>query len=153
VSVHHLERRQRVEAPIDRAFDFYTDTLNLKPLTPPWVHFEVTSPMPVSMEAGTLLDYKLRLHGVPVRWRTRIETWEPPVGFVDTQVRGPYSLWEHTHVFERDGDGATVIHDRVRYALPLGPLGAIAHRLFVRRDLERIFDYRRDAVAEHLGSG
>lgn len=153
MSVHHLERRQRVEAPIDRAFDFYTDTLNLKPLTPPWVHFEVTSPMPVSMEAGTLLDYKLRLHGVPVRWRTRIETWEPPVGFVDTQVRGPYSLWEHTHVFERDGDGATVIHDRVRYALPLGPLGAIAHRLFVRRDLERIFDYRRDAVAEHLGSG
>ncbi|MGB7588307.1 MAG: SRPBCC family protein [Solirubrobacterales bacterium] len=152
MSVHHLERRQRVKAPIDRAFDFYTDTLNLKPLTPPWVHFEVTSPMPVSMEAGTLLDYKLRLHGVPVRWRTRIETWEPPVGFVDTQVSGPYSLWEHTHVFERDGDGATVIHDRVRYALPLGPLGAIAHRLFVRRDLERIFDYRRDAVAEHLGS-
>jgi ligand-binding SRPBCC domain-containing protein len=152
MSVHHLERRQRVEAPIDRAFEFYTNTLNLKPLTPPWVHFEVTSSVPITMEAGVLLDYKLRLHGVPVRWRTRIETWEPPVGFVDTQVRGPYSLWEHAHVFEPDGDDATVVHDRVRYALPLGPLGAIAHRLFVRRDLERIFDYRRSAITERLGT-
>ncbi len=150
MSVHHLKLRQRVEAPIDRVFDFYTDTLNLKPLTPPWVHFQLTSPVPITMEAGTLLDYKLRLHGVPVRWRTRIETWEPPVGFVDTQVKGPYSLWEHAHVFEPDGGDATVVHDRVRYALPLGPLGAIAHRLFVRRDLERIFDFRRSAITERL---
>ena len=85
-----------------------------------------------------------------MRWQTRIETWEPPTRFVDTQVKGPYSLWEHTHLFERDGDGATVIHDRVRYAIPLGPLGALAHRLFVRRDLERIFDYRAKAVVERL---
>jgi ligand-binding SRPBCC domain-containing protein len=150
MAVHHLERHQRVEAPIDRAFEFYTDILNLKPLTPPWVHFEVTSPAPSTLETGTLLDYKLRLHGVPVRWRTRIETWEPPFGFVDTQVRGPYSLWEHAHVFEPDGDHATVAHDHIRYALPLGPLGATAHRLFVRRDLERIFDYRRSAIIERL---
>jgi ligand-binding SRPBCC domain-containing protein len=102
------------------------------------------------MLPGTLLDYKLRLHGAPVRWQTRIETWEPPTRFVDIQLKGPYKLWEHTHLFERDGDGATVIHDRVRYSLPLGPLGAIAHWLFVRRDLKRIFDYRRDAVAERL---
>ena len=150
MSVHLLERRQRIEAPIERVFDFYADTLNLEPLTPPWIHFEVTSLVPEKMEAGTLLDYKLRLHGVPIRWRTRIETWEPPVGFLDTQTRGPFSLWEHTHAFERDGDSATVVHDRVRYALPLGPLGAIAHRLFVRRDLERIFDYRRDTLAARL---
>lgn len=136
--------------PIDRAFAFYSDTSNLEPLTPPWVHFEVTTPLPLTMRAGTLLDYKLRLHGVPVHWRTRIETWDPPAGFVDTQVKGPYALWEHTHRFEEDGDGATVIHDRVRYEIPLGPLGAIAHRLFVRRDLKRIFDFRRDAVAERL---
>ena len=152
MSVHLLERRQRIEAPIERVFDFYSDTLNLEPLTPPWIHFQVTSPVPVTMEAGTLLDYKLRLHGVPVRWRTRIETWEPPVGFLDTQAKGPFSLWEHTHVFEPDGDSATVVHDRVRYVLPLGPLGAIAHRLFVHRDLERIFDYRRDAIAKRLGA-
>lgn len=128
-----------------RAFDFYADTHNLEPMTPPWLHFELTTPGPVTMRPGALLDYKLRLHGVPVRWRTRIETWEPAVGFVDTQVKGPYALWEHTHLFEEDSDGATVIHDRIRYAIPLGPIGSIAHRLFVRRDLERIFDYRSEA--------
>ncbi len=89
---------------------------------------------------------------MPVHWRTRIETWEPPVRFVDFQEKGPYSLWEHTHTFEEDGDGATVIGDRVRYAIPLGPLGDLAHRLFVRRDLERIFDYRRDTLARLLAS-
>jgi ligand-binding SRPBCC domain-containing protein len=131
--------------PPNRAFDFYADTNNLEPMTPPWLHFRLTTAGPVTMQPGTLLDYRLKLHGVPVRWRTRIETWEPGVGFLDTQVKGPYSLWEHTHRFEQDGEGATIIHDRVRYAIPLGPLGAIAHRLFVRRDLERIFDYRREA--------
>jgi ligand-binding SRPBCC domain-containing protein len=147
---HLLERSQRVEVPIDLAFAFYGDSDNLEPLTPPWLHFEVTTPRPLILKAGALLDYKLKLHGVPVRWTTLIETWEPPLRFVDSQAKGPYSLWEHTHRFERDGDGATIIHDHVRYAIPLGPLGAIAHRLFVRRDLERIFDYRRDAVAERL---
>ncbi|HEV7399756.1 MAG TPA: SRPBCC family protein [Solirubrobacterales bacterium] len=147
---HLLERSQRVEVPVDLAFAFYGDSSNLEPLTPPWLHFEVTTPGPLTLEAGTLLDYRLRLHGVPVRWTTSIEAWEPPLRFVDRQAKGPYSLWEHTHQFEPDGDGATIIRDRVRYALPLGPLGAIAHRLFVRRDLERIFDYRRDAVAERI---
>lgn len=145
-----LERSQRVEVPVGLAFDFYANSDNLEPLTPPWLHFEVTTPRPLTLEAGALLDYRLKLHGVPVRWTTLIETWEPPLRFVDSQIKGPYSLWEHTHLFEKDGDGATVIHDRVRYAIPLGPLGAIAHRLFVRRDLERIFNYRRDAVAERL---
>jgi ligand-binding SRPBCC domain-containing protein len=150
VPTYVLERSQRVEVPIERAFDFYGDFANLEPLTPPWLHFEVETPGEVKFRPGTLLDYKLRLHGVPLRWQTRIETWEPPTGFVDTQIKGPYSRWEHTHMFERDGDGATVIHDRVRYAIPLGPLGALAHRLFVRRDLERIFDYRSKAVVERL---
>ena len=150
--IHVLERAQRVELPPELAFDFYGDADNLEPLTPPWLRFEVTTPMPIEMGAGTLLDYRLRLHGVPVRWRTRIETWERPHGFVDTQVRGPYSLWEHTHRFESDGEGATVIRDRVRYAIPYGPLGSLAHALFVRRDLARIFDYRQEAVAERLRS-
>jgi ligand-binding SRPBCC domain-containing protein len=150
VAEHVLERSQRVEVPIERAFDFYGDALNLEPMTPPWLHFQVTNEGPIVMEAGTLLDYRLRLHGVPIRWRTRIETWERPSRFTDTQLRGPYKLWDHAHSFEPDGDGATVIHDRVRYELPLGPLGALAHRLFVRRDLERIFDYREKAFAERV---
>ena len=133
--------------PVDLAFAFYGDSRNLEPLTPPWLHFHLLTPQPLMLAAGALLDYRLRLHGVPIRWQTRIESWEPPHRFLDSQARGPYALWEHTHEFEPAGEGAAVIHDRVRYALPLGPLGALAHRLFVCRDLERIFDYRRDRTA------
>ena len=148
--VHILERSQRVPVPPPRAFAFYADALNLEPLTPPWLHFEVTTPGEIEMAAGALLDYRLKLHGVPIRWQTKIETWEPPHRFVDVQLRGPYSLWEHTHEFEPAGETATIIRDRVRYAIPLGPLGELAERLFVRRDLRRIFDFRAAAVAERL---
>jgi ligand-binding SRPBCC domain-containing protein len=151
--VHVLERSQRFGVPVERAFEFYVDAGNLEPMTPPWLHFEVTTPGELTLRQGALLDYRLRLHGVPLRWQGRIEVWEPPLRFVDVQVRGPYALWEHTHLFEPDGDAATVIHDRVRYAVPLGPLGALAHRLFVRRDLERIFDYRSRVASELLVPG
>lgn len=148
--VHVLQREQRVQLPPQEAFAFYGDARNLERITPPWLGFEVTTPAPIEMGVGTLIEYKLRLHGVPVRWRTRIEAWEPPRRFVDAQVKGPYSLWEHTHTFEEDGPGATIIRDRVRYSIPLGPLGELADRLLVRRDLKQIFDYRRDAVAREL---
>jgi ligand-binding SRPBCC domain-containing protein len=150
--VHLLEREQRVEFPIEQAFEFYGDARNLERITPPWLGFEVTTPGPIEMGVGTLIEYRLRLHRVPVRWRTRIEAWEPPRRFVDAQVKGPYSLWEHTHTFEEDGPGATVIRDRVRYSIPFGPLGELANRLLVRRDLRRIFDYRREAVARELAT-
>jgi ligand-binding SRPBCC domain-containing protein len=150
VKVHVLERRQRLPLSAARAFAFYADALNLEAITPPWLGFRVATPGPIAMGAGTLIDYRLRLHGIPIRWRTRIVAWEPPRRFVDVQLRGPYALWEHTHTFEPAGDDAVVIADRVRYALPLGVLGRLAHAVFVRRDLERIFDYRHHAVAEAL---
>jgi ligand-binding SRPBCC domain-containing protein len=149
---HLLQREQRIELPRERAFEFYGDALNLEAITPPWLGFEVTTPGPIEMGPGARIDYRLKLHGVPVRWQTRIESWEPPHRFVDVQVKGPYALWEHTHEFEPAGAGAVLIRDRVRYALPLGPLGELAHRLFVRRDVERIFDYRREAVAARLAT-
>lgn len=149
-TVRILERRQRIERPIEEVFAFYGDAHNLERITPPLLGFEVTTPAPIAMGAGTLIEYRLRLHRVPVRWRTRIEVWEPPHRFVDVQVKGPYSLWEHTHTFEQDGPGATVMQDRVRYSIPFGPLGDLADRLLVRRDLRQIFDYRRDAVAREL---
>ena len=149
-TIHILERRQRVTVPIDDAFAFYGDARNLERITPPWLGFEVTTPAPIEMGAGTLIEYRLRLHRVPVRWRTRIAAWEPPRRFVDVQTKGPYSLWEHTHTFEEDGPGATIIEDRVRYSIPFGPLGELADRLLVQRDLRQIFDYRRDAVAREL---
>jgi ligand-binding SRPBCC domain-containing protein len=149
-AIHILERRQRVGVPIDEAFAFYGEARNLERITPPWLGFEVTTPTPIEMGVGTLIEYRLRLHRVPVRWRTRIEAWDPPHRFVDVQIKGPYSLWEHTHTFKADEPGATIIEDTVRYAIPFGPLGNLADRLLVRRDLRQIFDYRRDAVAREL---
>lgn len=151
VAEHLLERSQRVEVPAEQAFGLYADAHNLEPMTPPWLHFQVTTPGEIRMAAGALLDYRLRLHGIPINWTTRIETWEPPHHFVDTQLKGPYSLWHHTHEFEADGGNATVIHDRVRYSIPFGPLGELAEKLFVRRDLRRIFDYRAEAVERLTG--
>jgi len=148
--VHLLERHQRVGIPIEEAFAFYGDAHNLERITPPLLRFQVTTPQPIEMGVGTLIEYRLRLHRVPVRWRTRITAWEPPTRFVDEQIKGPYSLWEHTHTFEEDGPEATIIRDRVRYSIPFGPLGEIADRLLVQRDLRQIFDYRRDAVAREL---
>jgi ligand-binding SRPBCC domain-containing protein len=149
--IHVLDRSQRLELSLNRAFEFYADARNLELITPPWLGFRITTPGTIEMRPGTLIDYRLRFRGVPVRWRTRIEAWDPPRRFVDQQIRGPYALWEHTHSFESAGEGAVLIADRVRYALPLGPVGELAHSLLVRRDLERIFDYRHAAVARQLG--
>jgi ligand-binding SRPBCC domain-containing protein len=149
--VHVLERSQRVGLPPQRAFEFFADAHNLERITPPWLGFRVLTPAPIEMREGALIEYRLRLHGVPLRWRTRIDVWEPPLRFIDRQLSGPYALWEHTHSFEPAGEEATTIRDVVRYSLPLGPLGDVARRLFVKRDVERIFDYRREAVAVLMG--
>jgi ligand-binding SRPBCC domain-containing protein len=147
--VHVLEREQLVARPLPEVLEFFARAHNLERITPPWLGFEVLTPEPIEMRPGTLIEYRLRLHGVPVRWLTRIEAFEDGRGFVDAQLRGPYRLWHHTHTFEARGE-ATLVRDRVRYALPLGLLGALAHLAFVRRDLRRIFDYRRDAVTRNL---
>ena len=100
-----------------------------------------------SLAPGTLIEYRLKLHGVPIRWRTTIAVWDPPRRFVDVQVRGPYAIWHHTHAFEPHPDG-TLMRDTVRYAIGFGPLGELAHRALVRRDLEAIFDFRSRTVPE-----
>ncbi len=149
--VHELRREQIVRAGLDEVFAFFSEARNLEVLTPPWLRFEVLTPEPVEMHEGTVIDYRLRLHGAPMRWRSLIERWEPGRAFVDRQVRGPYRLWHHTHEFEVDERG-TVVRDIVRYALPLGALGEFAHRCMVRRDLTRIFEFRRQAVVRVLGA-
>jgi hypothetical protein len=150
VRVHRLEREQRLEQPLERVFEFFAAARNLEHLTPPWLRFEVLNAEPIEMRAGALIDYRLRVHRIPLRWTSQIEEWEPGRCFVDRQLRGPYGLWRHRHTFAVDGAG-TVVRDSVDYGLPLGPLGELAHALFVRRDLERIFDYRRRAVTAALG--
>jgi ligand-binding SRPBCC domain-containing protein len=149
MSVHLLEREQLVPRPVDEVFDFFAQARNLERITPPWLGFEVLTPGPVEMGSGTLIEYRLRVHAVPVRWISRIEEWDSGRLFVDRQLRGPYRLWHHRHEFVARAEG-TVVRDRVRYALPLGRLGELAHAAFVRRDLERIFDFRRAAVAQLL---
>lgn len=147
--IHRLEREQLIARPLDEVFEFYASARNLERITPGWLGFHVVTPGPIRMQPGTLIEYRLRLHGVPVRWLTRIETWEQNSAFVDRQVRGPYRLWNHLHEFE-EREGGTLVRDRVDYALPFGPLGELAHLALVRRDLRRIFDFRREAVATIL---
>jgi ligand-binding SRPBCC domain-containing protein len=149
MSVHVLEREQLVRCEPEEVFAFFSEARNLEQLTPLWLRFKMLSPEPLEMRAGTLIDYQLRLHGVPLAWTSLIERWEPVRRFVDRQIRGPYRFWHHTHEFEPHQDG-TIIRDRVRYEIPLGPIGALAHLAFVRRDLKRVFDYRRAAVTREF---
>jgi ligand-binding SRPBCC domain-containing protein len=146
MDVHTLRREQRVPGSPERVFAFFGDASNLEAVTPPMLGFRIVTPGPIEMRAGTLIRYRLRVHGVPVNWTTTIREWEPPHRFVDEQLRGPYALWQHTHTFEDDGSGGTVMADVVRYAIGFGPLGGLAQRLLVRRDLEAIFDYRAARV-------
>jgi ligand-binding SRPBCC domain-containing protein len=128
--------------PRDSVFQFFTDARNLETITPSWLKFEVLTPDPIVMAVGAMIDYRIRLRGLPISWRTEIAEWKPPSLFVDVQLRGPYRLWHHTHEFE-EHDGGTLCKDRVRY-LPRG--GALINWLFVRRDIERIFKYRHDRL-------
>jgi ligand-binding SRPBCC domain-containing protein len=148
--VYRLRREQLVRADLPEVFDFFSQAHNLEALTPAWLRFQVLTSEPVQMREGTLIDYRLTLHTLPLRWRSRIERWEPERAFVDRQVSGPYRLWHHRHEFEATAAG-TVVRDIVHYALPLGPLGRLGHALLVRRDLARIFDFRAQATARVLG--
>ena len=149
--VYRLETEQLLPVSTAEAFPFFADAFNLEAITPPWLHFRVMTPPPIVMGPGTLIEYRLRLHSIPLRWLARIEFWEPGRGFADVQLRGPYRLWHHTHRFV-PREGGTAVCDVVRYALPLGTLGRLARALVARRELERIFAFRREAVAARLGS-
>jgi ligand-binding SRPBCC domain-containing protein len=133
-------------APAD-VFAFFADARNLERITPPWLNFYIVSDASAVLQAGSLIDYRLRLHGIPFSWRTEISVWEPGVRFVDRQLRGPYRRWVHEHTFEPQA-GGTLMRDRVDYA-PLG--GALAQWLLVERDLRRIFSYRREQIEALLG--
>jgi ligand-binding SRPBCC domain-containing protein len=146
---HVLEREQFIPRPLGEVFAFFADAGNLEAITPAFLNFRILTPRPIPIEAGSLIDYQIRLFGVPLQWRTRIEEFEPPRQFSDVQLRGPYKLWHHTHEF-REVEGGTLMTDRVQYQLYLGPIGWLAHALWVRRTLVRIFDYRRQTIERLL---
>ncbi len=147
---HILSRSLTLELPREQVFEFFSDAGNLERITPPELSFHIITPRPIELRQGALIDYKLRLRGLPLTWRTEISVWDPPNEFVDCQLSGPYSQWIHRHTFTEIAPGRTLIEDEVRYRLPLEPLGDIAH-FIVRKELEYIFDFRQKAVAELLG--
>lgn len=142
LAAHMTLPRTRTEV-----FTFFADPGNLETLTPPWLRFHILTPQPIIMRIGARIDYRLRVHGLPVRWQSEITAWEPPVRFMDEQRRGPYRVWIHEHTFE-EGDGGTEVWDRVRYNV-LG--GRLVNSLLVRRDLHAIFRYRQERLREILG--
>jgi ligand-binding SRPBCC domain-containing protein len=137
-----------VPAARPAVFDFFSRAENLERITPRWLHFRILTPAPI-LRQGAQIAYALRLHGIAVDWLTEIERWEPPLVFVDVQKKGPYRMWRHRHRFEEAGSGTRIVDD-VEYALPFGPLGALAHP-FVHRDIARIFKYRAERVRELIG--
>ncbi|WP_228430503.1 SRPBCC family protein [Baekduia soli] len=150
--LHPAARAGPARPPAD-VFPFFADARNLEAITPPILRFEVITPGEIPMRVGTLIQYRLTLRGIGVNWLTSIQEWDPPHRFVDTQVRGPYALWHHTHDFEEITDAgppATRMTDTVRYAIGFGPLGELAARGFVHRDVAAIFDYRRETVVERM---
>ena len=134
--------------PPEKLFPFFADAANLDAITPPWLNFRIVTPGPVDMREGALIDYRLRVRGLPLRWRTRINAWEPPHRFEDEQLRGPYRQWIHEHTFEAQA-GGTLARDRVRYAVPLDWL---VHDWLVRPDIEKIFRHRSEMLKRRFAA-
>lgn len=141
--------RQWVPSPLDKVWDFFSTETNLERLTPPWLNFRVKEKSTDQIADGTKISYQLSLHGLPVKWVSKIEDWQPPERFCDRQIRGPYQLWHHEHTFESLA-GGTLLSDKVQYKLPLGILGRNVAGLLVDRDLSKIFQYRRQVVAREF---
>jgi ligand-binding SRPBCC domain-containing protein len=146
---HILTRELTLDLPREEVFAFFADAGNLERITPQSLNFQITTLEPIDISKGTLIDYRLRLYGIPIHWRTEISVWTPPFEFVDRQRRGPYAQWIHRHTFTELEKNKTLIQDEVRYRLPLEPLGDLAH-VIVRRQLDHIFDFRKRRVAEIL---
>lgn len=149
---HRLRTTLHLPLPRPEVFAFFAEAANLGRITPPELNFTILTPPPIVMGAGTRIDYRLSLFGLPFRWQTLISCWEPPQLFIDEQLAGPYRRWVHRHTFAEDGQGGTLMEDEVLYRLPCAPFGEAAYPL-VQRQLERIFAYRRQTVVELLCPG
>jgi ligand-binding SRPBCC domain-containing protein len=146
-----LERQQRVNASRHEVFAFFADAANLEKMTPSQLGFTILTPQPIEMKKGALIDYKIKLYGIPMKWKTVIDEYEPEDRFIDVQLKGPYAVWRHTHTFVDAQGGGTDLGDRVVYELPFGPLGRLVHAAFVKRQLAQIFDYRQGVMRELFG--
>jgi ligand-binding SRPBCC domain-containing protein len=146
--IHTFQSELWVPRPLSHVFEFFSRAENLEAITPPFLKFRITK-APEEMKKGALIEYALKVHGLPMRWKTEIESWEPPHKFVDVQLSGPYKLWHHTHRFS-ERNGGTMIEDHVNFELPFGPIGDLVYHLQVKRDVEQIFAYRTEQVMKLL---
>lgn len=144
---HVLIRNTVIKKNIEQLFDFFSKAENLNSITPPLLGFKIITPLPVEMKKGTIIDYKIKLNGIPFSWRTEITKWDPPFLFEDTQIKGPYKLWIHEHRFD-EKEGMTIMTDTVRYLSPGGIFEFIPHNLMVKKKVEFIFDYREKVLNE-----
>ena len=144
-----INMKQYINKPLEVVFEFFSKPENLEMITPKSLSFNILTPTPIKMEKGSLIDYTIRLFGVPIHWRTLISDYEPPFRFVDQQIKGPYTFWHHTHTFKLVEGGVEII-DEVKYSLPLGWLGTLAHAIWVRKDLEKIFKYRKTVIQNYF---
>ena len=140
--IHELHSSVTIPVPIDTVFSFFSRAENLNDITPPWLHFRISTPPPVSMAEGTIIDWRLKLYSVPIHWRSKITEWNPPFSFTDEQIKGPFMAWKHNHHFSETEKG-TEVKDRVRYAVPGFVFEPLIHWIFVKNQLETLFDYRR----------
>jgi ligand-binding SRPBCC domain-containing protein len=147
MKTYTFETEQWLPRPREEVFAFFADARNLERLTPPWLRFELLTSGTLALGMGAVIDYRLRLHGIPIAWQSEIAVWEPPARFVDVQRRGPYRRWRHEHAFV-ERDGGTLVRDRVEYAVPGGDL---VQKFFVAPDLEKIFAYRHRRLQEIFG--
>jgi ligand-binding SRPBCC domain-containing protein len=150
VKTYSLSFAQQVARPLLEVFDFFSRAENLEALTPPWLNFKILDVKPQPVQQGTLINYSLRVHGIPVRWTSEIIEWEPPHRFVDLQLRGPYKLWRHEHRFETY-QGGTLISDTINLALPLGFLGRLVYKIKVEPDVQEIFAFREQKIRSLFG--
>lgn len=160
--MYELRTEQTFPRPIEEVFAFFADAGNLARITPEWLEFQIQTPLPLEMRAGALIDYTIKLRGIPIEWRSEITHWAPPHLFIDTQVRGPYEVWTHEHRFTvveaRGGGGggagagelaaAVMMTDTVRYQ---PPMAALTWKSFVGPEVERIFRFREQAMREIFG--
>ncbi len=150
MKVYTLKKEQKISKGISDVFDFFSKPENLAKITPSKMRFKILTPVPIEMKEGALIDYTVRVLGFPIRWRTLITKYEPPNIFIDQQLKGPYSLWHHTHTFTKISDSETLIKDIVVYTIPFSFFGRIIHSLYIKRDLDKIFSYRKDKIADLL---
>lgn len=147
--MHHFHAEQWIDRSVDQVFAFFSDANNLEAITPRQLNFHILTPGPIRLASGARIDYQLTLYGIPLKWATLIESWDPPHQFVDVQLRGPYRVWRHTHRFLEEGAGTRIVDD-VEYELPFGTLGRIVDALFTRREVARIFSYRSEVIARRF---